>query len=207
MAQNEITKVLSNRLEELTERKRDIDYRLSDKKQAEQMGIPYPTFVKYKGDKAECPISTIVKMAEYYGVSTDYLLGLQKEPTNNPNEIAVTEYTRLTKKAIENVIELTPQLRNILNKILEHKKLLYFFTIVKTAFHLKHNILKKGFQRPTDNDEKKAAQAEKILENTPYSVAFTFDELFGYEYQFIEQIKKIIDDAFYELESEDSNNG
>lgn len=66
MAKNEITKVLSERLEELTESKRDIDYKLSDKKQAEQMGIPYPTFNKYKHNTAECPISTVVKMAKYY---------------------------------------------------------------------------------------------------------------------------------------------
>lgn len=104
MAQNKITKVLSNRLEELTERKRDIDYRLSDKKQAEQMGIPYPTFVKYKGDKAECPISTIVKMAEYYGASTDYLLGRTPVKTTDPDLQAACKITGLSEKALHHLI-------------------------------------------------------------------------------------------------------
>lgn len=103
MAQNEITKVLSNRLEKLTEEKRDIDYTLSDKKQAEQMSIPYPTFVKYKGNKAECPISTIVKMAEYYGVSTDYLLGRVPNTTSDVNLLAVYEDIGLSPKSVENI--------------------------------------------------------------------------------------------------------
>lgn len=101
MAKNEITKTLSERLEELTERERDKNYKLSDKQQAEQMGIPYPTFTKYKNNTAECPISTIVKIARYYNVSTDYLLGLQREPTNDPNVTTVTEYTALSKEAAE----------------------------------------------------------------------------------------------------------
>lgn len=135
MAQNKTTKVLSNRLEELTEGKRDIDYRLSDKKQAEQMGIPYPTFVKYKRDKAECPISTIVKMAEYYGVSTDYLLGLQKKPSNTPNVIAVTEYTELSPEATEKLHNIG--LRNkatansdTLSELIENEDFEYFLALL-----------------------------------------------------------------------------
>lgn len=105
MSQNEITKILSNRLEELTGKKRDIDYKFSDKKQAEQMGIAYPTFVKYKGDKAECPISAIVKMAEYYGVSTDYLLG--RTSATREKNITVCDYLGITEKSAENIITIT----------------------------------------------------------------------------------------------------
>ena len=101
MAKSEITKVLSERLEALTERKRDIDYRLSDKKQAEQMDIPYPTFNKYKRNEAECPISTIVKMAKYYNVSADYLLGIGKDFTPDDDELKfVGNYTGLNQQAI-----------------------------------------------------------------------------------------------------------
>lgn len=107
MAQNEITKILSDRLEELTEKKRDIDYRFSDKKQAEQMGIPYPTFLKYKGDKAECPISAIVKMAEYYGVSTEYLLGRTQTKTPNPELEKFLGVMGLSEKAFDNICFIT----------------------------------------------------------------------------------------------------
>ncbi len=113
MAQNEITKVLSNRLEKLTEVKRDIDYTLSDKKQAEQMDMPYPTFVKYKGDKAECPISTIVKMAEYYGVSTDYLLGRTNIQSTDMNLQKACDYMRITQKSGENIRAITQSGGNV----------------------------------------------------------------------------------------------
>lgn len=207
MAKSEITKIFSERLEELTERKKDIDYKLSDKQQAEQMGIPYPTFTKYKNNTAECPISTVVKIARYYNVSTDYLLGLQREPTNDANIIAITEYTGLTKKAVEKILELQRPFGRILCKLLEHEKMFYYFTIMRVAFNLKHDIIKKDTHMPTVDDEKKAEQAEKVLENTPYTVAFAFDELLGYEYHLSDTIKKMIDDVFYELEKEGFNNG
>lgn len=119
MAQNEITKKLSDRLEELTEKKRDVDYRLSDKKQAEQMGIPYPTFLKYKGDKAECPISTIVKMAKYYGVSTDYLLGLTDIQSTDMNFKKACEYMGISQKSGENIRDITQSGSNA-NILLEY---------------------------------------------------------------------------------------
>lgn len=105
MAKSEITKILSERLEKLTEQKRDSDYKLSDKKQADQMGIPYPTFNKYKGDSAECPISTVVKMAKYYNVSTDYLLGLTDNTTIDPEVKTICEYTGLNEESVNKLHE------------------------------------------------------------------------------------------------------
>lgn len=103
MAKNEIKQILAERLNNLMEKKRDIDYKLSDKKQAQQMDIPYNTFNNYRYATSECPISALVKMAKYFHVSTDYLLGLQREPTNDPDVIAITEYTGLTPNSIENL--------------------------------------------------------------------------------------------------------
>lgn len=135
MAKSEITKIFSERLEELTERKKDTDYKLSDKQQAEQMGIPYPTFTKYKNNTAECPISTVVKIARYYNVSTDYLLGLQREPTNDPDVIAVTEYTALSKEAAEKLNQIS--LRNkatanidTLSVMIENEDFEYFLALL-----------------------------------------------------------------------------
>lgn len=103
MSQSEITKFLSERLEDLTERKRDIDSKLSDKKQAEEMGIPYPTFLKYKKDTAECPISTIVKIAEYYGVSADFLLGRTNIQSTDINLQKSCDYLGISQKSGENL--------------------------------------------------------------------------------------------------------
>lgn len=180
---------------------------LSQQQLAEKININRETIAKYETVKRIPSYEHLTKFAEYFHVSTDYLLGLQREPTNDPDVTAVTEYTGLTKKAVKNIVELQYPFGKILNKLFEHEKLYYYFTIMKAAFDLKHKIIKKGSQKPTDNDEEKAAQAEKILEDTPYNVAFAFDELLGYEYHLSDTIKKIIDDIFYELEKEVSDNG
>lgn len=113
MPQSEITKVLSKRLEELTESKRDNDYKLSDKKQAEQMGIPYATFVKYKGDNAECPASAIVKIAEYYNVSTDYLLGRTNNPSQDMKLRKSCDYMGISQRSGENIRAVTQSGGNV----------------------------------------------------------------------------------------------
>ena len=101
----ELKEILSKRLETLIEKKKDENYQNSIPKQADGMGIPYPTFVKYINGKAECPASNIIKIARYYGVSTDYLLGNSPNPTTDEKLQGVCKYTGLSQKAVENLIE------------------------------------------------------------------------------------------------------
>ena len=101
----ELKEILSKRLETLIENKKDENYQNSIPKQADGMGIPYPTFVKYINGKAECPASNIIKIARYYGVSTDYLLGNSPNPTTDEKLQGVCKYTGLSEKAVENLIE------------------------------------------------------------------------------------------------------
>lgn len=100
-----LKEILSERLETLIEKKKDENYQNSIPKQADGMGIPYPTFVKYINGKAECPASNIIKIARYYGVSTDYLLGNSPNPTTNEKLQGVCKYTGLSEKAVENLTE------------------------------------------------------------------------------------------------------
>ena len=96
----ELKEILSKRLETLIENKKDENYQNSIPKQADGMGIPYPTFVKYINGKAECPASNIIKIARYYGVSTDYLLGNSPNPTTDEKLQGVCKYTGLSEKAV-----------------------------------------------------------------------------------------------------------
>ena len=99
MPQTEVTKILSEQLEKLTEDKRDKDYQKSNVKQAEEMGIPYPSFNKYLRDTAECGISALSKIADYYGASFDFLRGRTNVKTPNTDIQAVCESTGLSEKA------------------------------------------------------------------------------------------------------------
>ncbi len=76
MPKSERTFALSQRLQELIKEKKGKNITLSQTQQAKQMNIPHQNFAKYVNNEAECSISTICKIATYYGVTTDYLLGL-----------------------------------------------------------------------------------------------------------------------------------
>lgn len=102
---NKQTIALSGRLQELTELKRDLDYTKSDKKQAFEMGIPYQTFRKYLSNRAECSIGNISKIADYYCVSTDYLLGRTDVKSTDTNIKQICEYTGLSEAAVNYLIK------------------------------------------------------------------------------------------------------
>ena len=97
----DIKKIISNRLDKLIEMKKGEDFNSTIPQQAADIKIPYPTFIKYVRGTAECSATNIIKIAQYYNVSTDYLLGLTDEPTNNGEERAVCNYTGLDSKAVK----------------------------------------------------------------------------------------------------------
>lgn len=106
--------ILKNRLESLIEQKKDLDYKLSETKQAELMDIPYQTFHKYVKGTAECSISNLAKIANYYNVSTDYLLGRTEVQTIDDFERAVCDYIGLSEEALNCLvaINLTSKMMN-----------------------------------------------------------------------------------------------
>ena len=60
---------------------------VSMKKAASDMGIPYTTYLSYEYGRREPSIEMLLKLSEYYGVSTDELLGINKEtPEDVPIE-------------------------------------------------------------------------------------------------------------------------
>lgn len=93
--------ILKERLELLIEQKKDLNYKLSETKQAELIDIPYQTFHKYVKGTAECSISNLAKIANYYEVSTDYLLGLSDNPSVEPDIQNACNITGLSKKSID----------------------------------------------------------------------------------------------------------
>lgn len=95
-----IKKLLAERLENLIEEKKDTDYTLSVPKQCKQMDIPYQTFQKYLNTKSDCSITNLSIIADYYGVSTDFLLGRTNTRSPNTDIQAVCNTIGLSEKAI-----------------------------------------------------------------------------------------------------------
>ena len=52
-----------------------IDNGLTQKQVAQMLGISQNTYSQYEVGILNYPVDAIVKLADYYGVSTDYLLG------------------------------------------------------------------------------------------------------------------------------------
>ena len=52
-----------------------IDNGLTQKQVAQMLGISQNTYSQYEIGVLNYPVEAVVKLADYYGVSTDYLLG------------------------------------------------------------------------------------------------------------------------------------
>ncbi len=84
---------------------------------SEMTGIPYTTYIKYEsGERKEVSMQALCKLADFYGVTTDYLLGREPAP---PNPF---ENLRLTKEQEEDANAkyqmLTPQDKAIVASII-----------------------------------------------------------------------------------------
>jgi len=68
-----------NRLKELR-----TDRKLLQKDVADFLGVERTTYVKYESGVSEPSINTLTRLAEYFGVSVDYILG-QSETKKSPS--------------------------------------------------------------------------------------------------------------------------
>jgi len=55
------------------------DSDLKQKEIAEHLHIKQNTYSQYENGQRQLPIDILIKLAKYYNVSTDYILGLTKE--------------------------------------------------------------------------------------------------------------------------------
>ena len=54
--------------------------KLTKKEVCNGSGIPYPTYLKYEYGEREMGVGSLQKLADFYGVTTDYLLGREPAP-------------------------------------------------------------------------------------------------------------------------------
>lgn len=62
------------------------DNDLTQKQVAEILFIKQNTYSQYETGERQIPIPLLMRLAEYYGVSTDYILELTNVPTPYPNK-------------------------------------------------------------------------------------------------------------------------
>ncbi len=54
---------------------------LTQKQVADELGIHSVTYLHYEKDQREPPLDTVVRIAAFYDVTTDYLLGVEQTPS------------------------------------------------------------------------------------------------------------------------------
>lgn len=112
MATNEIFADRLTKLRENTGKKRQ--------EVADELKISRASLEYYEKGKRKPDIEVLVKIAEYYEVSTDYLLGLSIAPTTNKDIQFICDYTGLEKESIDNIS--TDNIQSKIINILSDKK-------------------------------------------------------------------------------------
>ena len=80
------------------------DSTLTIPKQAEAMGIPYQTLMKYLKGTVECSACNLAKMADYYEVSTDFILGRTRSKTLDPKLRELGVQLNLSDEAVQQLL-------------------------------------------------------------------------------------------------------
>lgn len=89
---------------------------------SKEMGISEGSLSKYQNDSGEAGIIKLAKLAKYFKVSTDYLLGLTEVKTPNTEIQAVSNMLGLSEEAVNSIISINgihfQPSKDILNEIL-----------------------------------------------------------------------------------------
>lgn len=86
---------------------------------SEMTGIPYTTYIKYEsGERKDLSMQSLCKLADFYGVSVDYLL--RREP--QPNPLATLNVNVNDDKFIE-----------IYSQLPEYAKQIFIDTMIKLS--------------------------------------------------------------------------
>ena len=100
---------------------------LRNKKQKELasvLGVTDNTVSYFVGGKRTPNTEQITAIADFLNVSTDYLLGLNANPTTNEIEAQITKYTGLSAKSIETLRKAPDGLLEMLNFLLSNLNVL-----------------------------------------------------------------------------------
>lgn len=78
------------------------------KRLAEELGKPYRTITNYENGEREPGHDYIIAIAQKFGVSTDYILGLSDTPTGKEKAPSETDETEIKRKLTDMFNKLPP---------------------------------------------------------------------------------------------------
>lgn len=98
---------------------------------ADEIGCDVSLITKHYNGQRTVTIDYLVKYANYFGVSTDYLLGLADPATRDPKIKAICEYTGLSETAVNTLHERISNIEENNDKtVMEHIENHYIFRFI-----------------------------------------------------------------------------
>ncbi|MBQ8135262.1 MAG: helix-turn-helix transcriptional regulator [Clostridia bacterium] len=159
-------KIISANLTALAEEKTKSDSALTIPKQAEAIGIPYPTFMKYLKGTIECSAANVAKMADYYNVSADYIMGRTRSKTLEKDLQNLAVQLDLSDEAVQQL--LTPWIYHGVQTVMKYEDQFESIQSIIDSF-LSHNM---PFIIAKDVDEEQDLFNEYIRELKQIEVNF-----------------------------------
>ena len=90
--------MFDNRLIKLRE-----EMKKTKKEVADALGMPYNTYSNYESNLREPNSAVLIKIADFYNVSIDYLLGLSNIKSVDTDMQTACKYTGLSDEAMKNI--------------------------------------------------------------------------------------------------------
>ena len=129
------------------------------KEVADGANIPYTTYIKYEYGEREIGISALQKLADFYGVTTDYLLGRPEPGKQDPIDIVAKNYglTSAQKGILAAYLYMDEKdrdnLLNIVKQLAEGAKTPEEKIVVSRLFRKHVNKASAGAGYDLDNDD------------------------------------------------------
>ena len=128
------------------------------------LDVDRSTVANWESCKRSVSAEALFSIAEHYNISVEYLLGRSNEPTNEPNLKALSEYTGLSRKAIETIAEYNKHCKeasiwNSLNAIFESDSVVIKYEIPIVFDHISYA---KSVKETTEAGYKADQTAEDI---------------------------------------------
>ena len=149
---------ISKKIKELREQNN-----ITQNKLANDLFIKQQTVAQWENGSRALKADSIISLAKYFNVSTDYLLGLTENTSTNISEIGISNKTGFSTLTVENILNLSAEHKIILDKIINE---LLKSDLLEKFEELKENNIKLINLYQTDSIYNKLVEDEELTYNT-----------------------------------------
>lgn len=164
---------------------------------ADELGITRQSLAQYRDGNNIPDIVVLGRMADYFNVTTDYLLGRTEIKTQNLNQQVACKLTGLSDEAVQYLHKLNDtsgdEASDVVSQILTYPIFHLAITdILKSIDYCRKNLIESNLP---DNEKKVVCESVELLEQYGYELREPLDEAYSNAMQAYEAFKYIIDNV------------